>query len=267
MYNIGQLILLVNGTRLDESAGLVPCDGRGRRAQDYPGLFNLIGYLFGNDGNGIFLAPSVPLPSGLASPAAYFLCTLGNAPNVATSNTYTGSVERFVRDWTNIPPNFIFLPCNGNAVPVDTVFQALYSLLLNSYGGYGPNDFNLPLVPTDVNFYPSMPNGGYYICTSGIYPPTPPVPLENFYVGQLVLLPRQGSQYQDALQNEPQGLLPCSGALVKLQDWPLLYSLIGNQYGGSIQQGTFGLPNVPPPTGLESHGYYIAANGIWPASE
>ena len=40
----------------------------------------------------------------------------------------------------------------------------------------------------------------------------------------------------------PKGWLPCDGRLLKVRDNRLLYSIIGNKYGGNISDDTFGLP-------------------------
>jgi len=51
---IGDIKMSVRETDYE---GWLLCDGRGLLAQDYPDLFSLIGYTFGNDGEGTFLLP------------------------------------------------------------------------------------------------------------------------------------------------------------------------------------------------------------------
>lgn len=45
-------------------------------------------------------------------------------------------------------------------------------------------------------------------------------------------------------QNCPDGWLWCNGGVYKQSDYPLLFSIIGNYYGGSRQAGTFAVPNM-----------------------
>lgn len=45
-------------------------------------------------------------------------------------------------------------------------------------------------------------------------------------------------------QNCPDGWLWCNGGVYKQSDYPKLYSIIGNYYGGSKQAGTFAVPNM-----------------------
>lgn len=45
-------------------------------------------------------------------------------------------------------------------------------------------------------------------------------------------------------QNCPDGWLWCNGGVYKQSDYPKLYSIIGNYYGGSRQAGTFAVPNM-----------------------
>ena len=45
-------------------------------------------------------------------------------------------------------------------------------------------------------------------------------------------------------QNCPDGWLWCNGGVYKQSDYPKLFSIIGNYYGGSRQAGTFAVPNM-----------------------
>ena len=45
-------------------------------------------------------------------------------------------------------------------------------------------------------------------------------------------------------QNCPDGWNWCNGGVYKQSDYPLLYSIIGNTYGGSKAAGTFAVPNM-----------------------
>lgn len=71
--------------------------------------------------------------------------------------------------WRDAPQDLML--CNG-ATLQSSQYQALYSLIGNSFGGSGPTTFNLPNLNGPV---PSNQQAGdyqpmYYICVEGIYP-------------------------------------------------------------------------------------------------
>lgn len=57
---------------------------------------------------------------------------------------------------------------------------------------------------------------------------------------------------------------PADGRILRIADNPPLYSLIGNTYGGDMQQNTFALPDLraAAPNGLT---YVICTEGVFPA--
>ena len=60
----------------------------------------------------------------------------------------------------------------------------------------------------------------------------------------------------------PQGWMVCNGQLLSIQEFHMLFQLIGATYGGN-GQSTFALPNIPPvvPNGPA---YYISVYGQMP---
>lgn len=56
----------------------------------------------------------------------------------------------------------------------------------------------------------------------------------DFYIGQISYF---------AFTRQFRGWLPCDGQLLRIQDYALLYSLIGNTYGGD-GHSTFALPDL-----------------------
>jgi len=60
----------------------------------------------------------------------------------------------------------------------------------------------------------------------------------------------------------PQGWLACNGQLLSIQEFPVLFKLLGTTYGGDGQT-TFAVPNVPP-LGPNGPGYYISLFGQAP---
>lgn len=78
--------------------------------------------------------------------------------------------------------------------------------------------------------------------------------MENFF-GQILLV---------AFNYVPAEYLPCDGRIVNIRDNEALYSLIGNTYGGSVANGTFGLPNLKDKVPDPSLHYIICVSGIYP---
>jgi len=61
-----------------------------------------------------------------------------------------------------------------------------------------------------------------------------------------------------AFNQQPQGWLPCDGRTLQIQQYQALFSLIGVQYGGSMSQGTFNLPDL---RGRVPVGYGVMIDG------
>ena len=60
----------------------------------------------------------------------------------------------------------------------------------------------------------------------------------------------------------PQGYLECNGQLLPIMQNQALYSLLGNEYGGSPQSNSFGLPKLTPPD--EHMRYIVCVDGMYP---
>jgi len=62
----------------------------------------------------------------------------------------------------------------------------------------------------------------------------------------------------------PQGWAPCNGQVLQASSNTLLFSLLGNTYGGQAPN-TFALPNLPPLAGKQGTlQYCIAIQGVLP---
>jgi microcystin-dependent protein len=74
-------------------------------------------------------------------------------------------------------------------------------------------------------------------------------------IGQLVPLP---TEYV------PTGTLACNGQLVPIAYYPILFDVLGTQFGGD-GRSTFGLPNVPPlqPLNGPPINWYMPYDGVW----
>jgi microcystin-dependent protein len=60
----------------------------------------------------------------------------------------------------------------------------------------------------------------------------------------------------------PRGYMECNGQLLSVHSYQAVYALLGNTYGGSIQEMTFGLPKLTPPD--EHMKYIICVEGVFP---
>jgi len=67
-------------------------------------------------------------------------------------------------------PSYLML-CNGATLQVSQ-YEALYSLIGNSFGGSGPQTFNLPNLvdPTSSSQGNNEYQPKYYMCVEGLYP-------------------------------------------------------------------------------------------------
>ena len=60
----------------------------------------------------------------------------------------------------------------------------------------------------------------------------------------------------------PRGYMECNGQLLTVNEHQAVYALLGNTYGGSIQQNTFALPKLTSPD--EHMKYIIWVEGVFP---
>lgn len=76
----------------------------------------------------------------------------------------------------------------------------------------------------------------------------------DYFIGQILLLP-----YTFA----PLYTLYCNGAVISVNEYQALYSLIGNTYGGTPGV-TFALPNLQGAEPLPGLKYCIVTQGMYP---
>lgn len=64
---------------------------------------------------------------------------------------------------------------------------------------------------------------------------------------------------------QTEGWLKCNGALLSIQQYTALYSLLGTEFGGD-GRSNFALPNLPPLKDARGGtlDYYIAVQGVYP---
>lgn len=146
--------------------GWARCDGSVVNANTNPALYSVLGNTYGGSPGQTFGLPNLPDLNG----SAYILCVEGAYP-LPASDSEDAPVEVYlgeVRLWAGA-----YAP-SGFAVITSPVFlnlnlyEALYAILGNDYGGFFPQNFQLP----QLNPLPANPGSDVsYICvTQGIFP-------------------------------------------------------------------------------------------------
>jgi len=79
----------------------------------------------------------------------------------------------------------------------------------------------------------------------------------EYYLGEIELFP-----YMFA----PIDFMLCNGAILQIQQYSALYSLIGAKFGGN-GTSTFALPNLLNDTPLSGMNYYMCVAGIYPSRD
>ncbi len=185
-------------------------------------------------------------PSNLHLPAA-----LGpSAKRQAPGDQLLGSLLLVPYDY--VPAEFA--ACDGQLMPIDPNV-ALFSLIYTKFGGDGRTNFALP------NMRGREPIAGlsYVIATAGRFPgrkrrsPGATAPL----VGQLLLVPYLAKFLP------PQGWAVCDGRTMMIRDYPELYVVMGNKFGGNGQT-TFALPDLRKHAPVQGLTYLIALRGRFP---
>lgn len=145
-----------------------------------------------------------------------------------------------------------WMKCDGRSL-LRIQNNALYSLLLNKFGG-DANNFNLP------NLTSPIVGVDYYIATSGIYGADYVIDNVPPIIGEVCLF--------------PDGVVPtlstvwklCNGSELSINTYPSLFTCIGTTYGGNGVT-TFGIPNLNNANPLPNLKYYIAVDGQYPGQD
>ena len=157
-----------------------------------------------------------------------------------------GEVILFAGNKNEIPRGW--LTCDGRTLPVEEL-PDLFEILGTTYGGNGISNFDIPKM--------KAPNSAlsYIICISGIYPERDgPMQAQNEpYISEVTLF---------AGGFVPVGWIECNGQKLDVQKYQVLFSLLGNTYGGNGKTN-FEVPKLKAPDGMR---YIIAKEGIFPSA-
>jgi len=233
------------------------CDGTPATVAAWPELAELLGTTFGGDGTTTFGVPDLPADAGLRWLIA------GMGPSFASGQT---AVCGEVRPMVVTPPadstlGSTWLPCDGRELSIGDN-PVLFALLGTTFGGDGRTTFALPDMP---------PLGGrlaWWISRWGVFPGmecdavTPTYPNADSIDAYLATIAHLA--YSDDVAPRVCGFALCRGQVLQLKRWTALGSLIATTFGGTRQDPTFPLPNLPVTNGVTSA---IVTNGTYPSRQ
>jgi microcystin-dependent protein len=255
MSSLAGEVILWASPRIPEH--YLPCDGRLIAVEQYPDLFDLVGYSYGGSG-AQFALPTLTAPQAANDQAgpgknslSYIIATDGLSGSQADFGNAAGLLGdvRFLVG-PPVPDMSGARLADGWYLPVNLNFE-LFTLIGTTYG---PVDtaFALPNVPS------LMPAGGpgvpAYVVIQGYYPPPQNgSPLGDNLLGEIRL---------SAVSFTPGGWAPTgANELLPISQNTALFSLLGTSFGGDGNQ-TFGLPQLEP---LANVPHNIAVAGIYPS--
>lgn len=140
--------------------------------------------------------------------------------------------------------------CDGRTLLIKQN-SALYSLIGTTFGGDGVTTFQLPNLTNKAPVIGTK----YYIAVQGIYGIDGADPT----LGEVVLLP------DSIVRNSTMWKL-CDGSSLNIANYSVLFSLIGNSYGGDSSNGNFLVPNLTAKSPISGLHYYIAVEGLPPSN-
>lgn len=219
---LGEVVLHA-GNATPESSVFQPADGRLLSRFSYPGLFTVIGYQFGGDGNTQFALPD--LRDRLATGATTELP--GIAPLAFAEATGTPSVTLTSNHTRNIAlGRHISSGALGAATtnrPTETSIAVLTGSAAVDNG------------PIELDIQPPSLALNYYVCVGGEYPVAEGSSAgDDAYIGEIRLF---------AGNYAPSGWAFANGQLLSISSYTTLYMLITTTYGGNGVV-TFGLPDL-----------------------
>ena len=234
---VGQIVLLPYDFA---PKGWLVCDGSLIPISENEGLFQLLDFTYGGDGESTFGLPNL---SAAAPKGCNFCISLFG---VFRENFYEGIVGETVAlpDKIEHPQNLIE-PTGGTFAK--NQYFVLEKYIGNRFGGDGVNTFGLPNL---TNKFPK-PGYRYNLATAGDDPNF--VRSRSPYVGELLLLP-----FNQTFQT----LLLCNGSTLPVASNTALYALIRNKFGGNDQQ--FAIPDLRSSVPVPNYNYYMCTTGVFP---
>lgn len=250
-YLAGEVILWSSRQIPDD---FLPCDGRLLSAEQYPDLFDLVGYSYGGS-EAQFALPTLTAPQAVndqtseKNSLAYIIATdglSGCSADFANAAGVLGDVRFLVGPPLDVMGSRL---ANGWYLQIEENFS-LFSAIGPTYG---PADtaFALPNVPSLMPANgPSIPA---YVVIQGYFPAEAGQVLGENLLGEIRL---------SAASFTPGGWSSTeTGGSLPIAQNTALFSLLGTIYGGDGSQ-TFGLPQLGPLANVPRN---IAVTGIFPS--
>lgn len=235
----GEVVLMATPRVMED---FLICDGSQVSRTLYSDLFETLLYTYDGSGNDFGL-PNLPAPPNMS----YQIRARHGMSGPNVTFTATDGVLGDVRYLAGPVQTFFDCPvADGRSLPIQA-HQATFSILGYRFGGSG-NNFNIPNVPklgTGAGVTP-------YLLVAGVYPQQGP-----------------GSAYAETLLAQIRlatptyvevGFVACDGATYPLSDNTALYSLLGNNFGGS--GNTYGVPTLPQIAGVDQR---LCSQGFYPS--
>jgi microcystin-dependent protein len=237
------------------------CKGDSIIREQHSELYSAIGTRFGGSNASIFNLPNLDGAALSDSPGialqANAVVPMRILPAIRISGTdalrsYTGQVHLYAGIAMPEGATDRFIPCDGRQLAIAD-YQGLFNVIGTAFGGDGVTTFNLPdlrAAPSGLECTASgTPLGSsnlrFLIDADGDDPAT--VRPTDRYTSEIIMFAGAEGKVTD-------GFLPCDGRTLQIQDYQVLYSLLGVLYGGNGWQ-TFNLPdfrnNFPVASGGE----------------
>lgn len=217
--------------------GWIFCDGQQLFIGENEALYTRLMNTFGGDGESTFAVPDFRA----IAPKNCQYC-------ISLFGEYRPSVNQLLLGQTIIsafsPDTRGLLECAGQSLST-AQYRTLETLMGNRFGG-GGNNFNLPDLRSKAPAKCS-----YVMAAEGMFPGPR---LEDKFVGELLLLPYE-VDFADSLRL-------CNGDLLQIEQHRVLFSLLGNRFGGDGKQ-TFALPDLRA-AAPSKFNYYICVQGFLP---
>ena len=230
-------------------SGWMLCEGQLLAISDYSVLFNLIGTIYGGDGQSTFALPDlrsrVPLGDGAGPGLSTY--SIGQAGGVETVTLTAGQLP------VHTHPFSADLLTGSTANPAGRLY-AKYPGSVPVYSAGGQFQMNAGVVSPAGG---GQPHGNlqpylainYIISLWGIYPSPPEIPPAGQVkggrtaTGTLSVEPFLGQILLVAFNYAPKNWANCYGQLLPINQNQALFSLLGTTYGGNGQT-TFALPDL-----------------------
>ena len=231
--------------------GTVAADGQLLHIDKHVHLFEIFGTTFGGNGTTTFGVPDLRGKAPIAG-LHYVVCSTGPFPAESTQTSHCNWLGQIILTAAPLPFRGT-VSANGQLLETSN-YQALFALYGHTFGGSQTSGkFGVPSIENRV----PIPGLHYRVCTSGSFPQPDGGTGRCNWLGQVVLFP---------FTPVPFATLAAHGQLLKLSTHTALFSLFNFTFGGSLNSGEFGVPNLAGKAPPNLH-YAACTRGAYPVRE